>query len=141
MGYTTKFKGEFEITPYPSKELIEDINCFSSKRHDEKGYPGIWCQWIINSNGKLAWNGAEKFYYYVEWLQYLIREYFEAQGYKLNGKVNYQGERMEDFGMICIKQNDIRQICGRYDVSDNELILSVAMDSNGKIEHEIFGMA
>lgn len=72
MGYTTKFKGEFEITPYPSAELMEMINFFASNRHDEKECPGIWCQWIINSNGRLLWNGGEKFHHYIEWLQYLI---------------------------------------------------------------------
>ena len=102
MGYTTKFEGEFIITPYPTEEFVETINLFSSKRHDEGNYPGIWCQWIINSNGRLLWNGGEKFYYYVEWLQYLLDEYFKPQGYELNGKVNYRGERLEDMGMIYI---------------------------------------
>ena len=46
MGYTTKFKGEFVIKPHPSAEFIEEINLFSSKRHDEKRYPRIWCQWL-----------------------------------------------------------------------------------------------
>ncbi len=137
MGYTTKFEGEFIITPYPTEEFVENINSFSSKRHDEEQYPGIWCQWIINSNGKVAWNGGEKFYHYVEWLQYLIDEYFKPQGYELNGKVNYRGERFEDIGMIYIKENNIQQICGRYDVNENELILSVTMDANGKVEKEI----
>ena len=137
MGYTTKFKGEFIITPYPTEEFVETINLFSSKRHDEENYPGIWCQWIINSNGRLLWNGGEKFYYYVEWLQYLIDEYFKPQGYELNGKVNYRGERLEDMGVIYIKGNNVKQICGRYDVNENEVILSVTMDANGKVDKEI----
>ena len=90
MGYTTKFEGEFIITPYPTEEFVETINLFSSKRHDEEQYPGIWCQWIINSNGRLLWSGGEKFYFYIEWLQYLIDEYFKPQGYELNGKINYR---------------------------------------------------
>lgn len=137
MGYTTKFKGEFAIAPHPSAEFIEKINLFSSKRHDEKRYPGIWCQWIINSNGNLSWNGGEKFYYYTEWLQYLVDEYFKPQGYELNGKVNYRGERFEDIGVIYIRANNIKQICGRYDVDEDELIVLVAMDIKGKVEHEI----
>lgn len=137
MGYTTKFKGEFTITPHPSSEFIEKINLFSSKRHDEKQYPGIWCQWIINSNEKLSWNGAEKFYSYTEWLQFLVDEYFVPQGYELNGKVSYRGERFEDIGVIYIRDNIINQICGRYDMDGNELIMSVTMDINGKVEQEI----
>ena len=38
----------------------------------------------------------EKFYFYIEWLQYLIDEYFKPQGYELNGKINYRGERLDD---------------------------------------------
>ena len=138
MGYTTKFEGEFIITPYPTEEFVETINFFSSKRHDEEQYPGIWCQWIINSNGRLLWNGGEKFYYYVEWLQYLIDEYFKPQGYELNGKINYRGERLDDIGMIYIKENNIQQICGRYDMNENELILSVTIDNDKKVVYEVW---
>lgn len=69
MGYTTKFKGEISITLYPTDDIVKLVNKISHTRHDERKYPGIWCQWIINSNNKLEWNGAEKFYYYVEWLR------------------------------------------------------------------------
>ena len=138
MGYTTKFEGEFIIVPYPSEEFVENINSFSSKRHDEEQYPGIWCQWSINSNGKLVWNGGEKFYHYVEWLQYLIDEYFKPRGYELSGKVNYRGERFEDIGTIYVKGNNIQQIFGRYNMNKNELILSVTMDTNEKVVYEVW---
>ncbi len=137
MGYTTKFTGEFAITPSPSKAFIEKINSFSSQRHDEKKCPGIWCQWTINSNGKLSWDGGEKFYHYTEWLQYLIDEYFAPQGYELNGKVNYRGERLEDIGVIYIRENSIKQIYGCYDANENELILAVTTSTDGKIEYEL----
>lgn len=138
MGYTTRFKGEFTIAPRPSAEFIGMINTFSSKRHDEKRYPGIWCQWVINSRGRLAWDGGEKFYCYTEWLQYLVDEYFKPQGYELNGKVSYRGERFEDIGVICIKANNIRCVCGCYDVEEDELIISVTMGDDGKIVQEIW---
>lgn len=48
MGYTTRFKGSLRIEPQPKKELVEMINNFSKTRHDEKDFPGIWCQWIIS---------------------------------------------------------------------------------------------
>ncbi len=55
----------------------------------------------------------------------------------MNGKVNYWGERLEDIGVIYIKGNNVKQICGRYDVNENKLILSLTMDANGKVEKEI----
>ena len=67
----------------------------------------------------------------------MIDKYFKPQGYELNGKVNYWGERLEDIGVIYIKGNNVKQICGRYDVNENKLILSLTMDANGKVEKEI----
>ena len=40
-------------------------------------------------------------------------------------------------GVIYIMENKVKQICGRYDVNENELILSVTMNANGKVEKEI----
>ena len=39
--------------------------------------------------------------------------------------------------MIYIKGNNIKQMCGRYDVNENELILLVTMDINWKVDQEI----
>ena len=68
--------------------------------------PGLYCQWIIKNN-TLKWDEGEKFYYYVEWLEYLITNYFEPMGYKLNGIVKYQGENMYDRGYIKVTDNEI----------------------------------
>jgi hypothetical protein len=73
-----------------------------------KTQPGLWCQWIPTANGGgIQWNGAEKFYYYVEWLQYIINNFIKPWGYVLNGEVNWQGEREEDTGMILVASNRI----------------------------------
>lgn len=74
----------------------------------------------------------------IEWLQYLIDEYFKPQGYELNGKINYRGERLDDIGMIYIKENNIQQICGRYDMNENELILSATIDNDKKVVYEVW---
>jgi len=37
--------------------------------------PGCWCHWILENQQHatiLMWDGGEKFYYYVQWLQYVI---------------------------------------------------------------------
>ena len=69
--------------------------------------PELWCQWIIDDNGDLAWDGGEKFYGYVEWLEYLIKCFFEPCGYVLNGEVEFQGEDEDDFGIIKVKENKV----------------------------------
>jgi hypothetical protein len=68
--------------------------------------PGLWCQWIITEDGEeLVWNGGEKFYYYVEWLKYLIDRFFEPWEIKLNGKIRWEGEDDRDRGVIVVKDN------------------------------------
>lgn len=68
--------------------------------------PGLWCQWIIKDN-QLVWNEVEKFYSYVDWLEYLITNFFEPDGYILNGKIHFQGEDSDDNGMIIVTNNNI----------------------------------
>lgn len=71
-----------------------------------KTQPGLWCQWIIEDNA-LVWDGNEKFYNYIEWLEYLIKNFFEPCGYKLNGTVEWYGEERSDFGQICVENNNV----------------------------------
>jgi hypothetical protein len=70
--------------------------------------PGLWCQWIINDRDELVWDGGEKCYNYVEWLQYLIKHFFAPLGYELNGTVDYEGEYPDDFGKIVVSDNFIK---------------------------------
>ncbi len=69
--------------------------------------PGLWCDWIINDDNELVWNGAEKFYSYIDWLYYLIENYIRPSGYNLNGEIYWQGEGFDDEGVIVCKNNDI----------------------------------
>jgi hypothetical protein len=69
--------------------------------------PGLWCQWRLDDETTLAWDGSEKFYNYIEWLQYLIAHFFEPWGIKVNGEVTWQGEDNADIGKIIVKDNEI----------------------------------
>lgn len=73
--------------------------------------PGLWCQWFpVSDRLHLEWDGKEKFYCYVEWLEYLINKIFEPRGYTLNGVVQYRGDDMDDYGIITIFNNTVTQI-------------------------------
>ncbi len=74
--------------------------------------PGLWCQWIINDDNELVWDEGEKFYYYVEWLDYLIEHFFAPSGYILNGTVFYEGEDSDDFGKIIVTDNVVKVAYG-----------------------------
>lgn len=68
--------------------------------------PGLWCQWIVSDSGlRLEWDGMEKFYNYLEWLNFLIENFFSKWNYNLTGFIKYQGEDDDDFGFIRIKNN------------------------------------
>ncbi len=68
--------------------------------------PGLWCQWVPSfDRTKIEWNGGEKFYNYVEWLEYLISNFIKPWGYVLNGDVDWRGEDWDDAGTISVKDN------------------------------------
>ena len=77
-----------------------------------KTQPGLWCQWVPTEDGfGLEWDGNEKFYYYVEWLEYLINKVFPwiledgDEPLVLNGEIEWYGEDREDMGKIFVHNN------------------------------------
>lgn len=68
--------------------------------------PGLWCDWELFSdddltkdlisNCELKWNGTEKFYSYIEWLEYLFINFFMPNDYLLNGVMLSIGEEEGD---------------------------------------------
>lgn len=104
----------------------EDASVVDGNR-PPNGQPGLWCQWIIDNEGRLAWDGSEKFYHYVEWLEYLIRHFFAPLGYVLNGDIEWQGEDYDDFGTIRVVDNTVTEqfgirISSMADIETNVLI-------------------
>ncbi len=76
-----------------------------------EGQPGLWCKWVPTEDGTaIVWNEHEKFYDYVGWLQYLIKNFLKPWGYTLSGKVRYQGEEYDDRGAIYVKDNKVQQV-------------------------------
>ena len=76
--------------------------------------PGLWCQWVPTDDGsELVWNGGEKFYNYVEWLQYLIDKILAPRGYTLNGECQWFGENRDDVGTIIVKNNVVTTKVGK----------------------------
>ena len=69
--------------------------------------PELWCDWIINDNDELVWDGIEKFYSYKEWLIYLISNFFKPNNYILNGVIEFKGEYENDQGFIEVHDNNV----------------------------------
>ena len=111
MGYQTDFSGEFEITPELTAKQVAALKAFAEERHegaDERGttYPELYCQWVPSDDGTvLEWDQGEKFYSYVEWLDYLIERFFVPWGHTLDGSVIWEGEERDDMGTITVENN------------------------------------
>lgn len=73
-----------------------------------EGQPGLWCKWIPTDDGTaIVWDEGEKFYSYVEWIEYLVEHFLAPWGYTLSGTVEWSGEEQGDMGKIVIEQNAI----------------------------------
>ena len=105
---------------------VLDHNCPPGQRgfaqgHVEKGQPGLWCQWEISEDGtELSWDGGEKFYNYVAWLKYLIKNFLGPWGRKLNGEIEWHGEDRTDIGKIVVKNNEVKTMAGEVTFGDED---------------------
>lgn len=75
---------------------------------EPEGQPGLWCQWTVDPTGNyIGWDGGEKFYSYVEWLQYLIDHFFNTWEIGLTGVVRWRGASSDDKGSIVVTNNKV----------------------------------
>jgi len=94
---------------------IEDYNRPPSSQ------PGLWCKWEV-VDGELQWDGREKFYDYIEWLEYMIEKFFKPWGIVLDGSINWQGEAHSDRGTIfCVSNKVTTQEGGAKDIPTPEV--------------------
>ena len=114
MGYTTDFRGTLVFNIPLTKDMVDTYNQFKEKRHEDgykpNGKPSIWLGWeIIEEDGThyLEWDGGEKFYNYIEWLEYVIKYVFKGWGLVLNGRIEWRGEDWDDHGYIEVGNNNV----------------------------------
>lgn len=70
--------------------------------------PGLWCGWTLNEDGTaIVWNEGEKFYNYIEWMQYIIENFFIPWGCILSGEMEWHGESIGDHGTIIVNHNQV----------------------------------
>ena len=133
MGYTTEFTGSFETDKPVDNETFDLINGLAGTRRVKRSgldakygidgefywetdgnygqnespstQPGPWLQWEMTDRQTIEWDGGEKFYYYVEWLEYLIDKILKPKGYIINGEVEWAGEEQGDLGLIIVVNN------------------------------------
>jgi len=65
------------------------------------GQPGLWCPWVPTEDlTGVEWDGNEKFYEYSDWINYLIEHFLAPWGIRVSGRVLWQGEEDDDFGVL-----------------------------------------
>jgi len=75
--------------------------------------PSLWCGWVPNEEGTaIIWDGGEKFYEYIDWIEYLIKNFIKPWGYSLSGEIEWQGEERNDLGKIQISNNSVKILHG-----------------------------
>jgi hypothetical protein len=100
VGLPLGVEGEFFIAD--EETAILDGNQEASTQ------PGLWCSWAPTEDGEgIEWDGSEKFYEYVKWLKYIIKNFIQPWGYTLNGEVEWEGEENTDMGKIVVKDNKV----------------------------------
>ena len=119
MGYTTDFEGAFQFSERLTMLQLETLTQLNRERHGgnidvHDGMPGIWCGWTPTDDGMaLEWDGVEKFYNYIQWLQFVIDHYVKPWGLKLNGEVTWHGEDRDDRGLLRVTDNIVTIHRGR----------------------------
>lgn len=110
-------QGSFKGAAGQKKAGILDYN------QPPEGQPGLWCQWNPRTDPEgssfIEWDGSEKFYNYVEWIEYLIENFLKPWGYTVNGTVEWQGEESDDRGRIVITDNIVKTQSANITWNDN----------------------
>ena len=155
MGYTTTFSGNIHVSPPLNAAEVAYINKFSETRRmnrkngpyfvdgtgdfgqgkdkdvidynsPDSSQPGLWCQWVSTKNGKkIKWNGGEKFYKSVAWMQYIIEHFLKEdalgkeelaffKSHTLNGIIKAYGEDSEDRWTLAVKDNEVFEFPGHH---------------------------
>lgn len=77
--------------------------------HAPSEQPGLWCQWEPSKDGTtIAWNEGEKFYSYLQWMQYLVEHFLKPWKRVANGTIYWQGEDEDDFGQLIVEDNVVK---------------------------------
>lgn len=114
----------------PEMGQIHDITVEDYNRPPST-QPSLWCNYILtplNSNDInksyfhvfMEWDGSEKFYCYLEWIKYLITNFFEPLNYHLSGAFLTIGESASDAGYIIVDNNYVKEY--NYQSSLEELL-------------------
>ncbi|CAG7653192.1 hypothetical protein PAESOLCIP111_06720 [Paenibacillus solanacearum] len=107
-------EGEFYFSNEPNHVLVGGIlkrvkdETVLERNRPPKSQPSLWCCWApIENRTAIAWNGQDKFYNSLEWIEYIIERILKPRSYVLNGEIECFGEGLNDNWRINIKNNKV----------------------------------
>lgn len=110
MWYTTDFEWHFNLSRCLTVKESNTLKAITEIRHEWPTDVGIWiwCKWIPTEDWEgIEWSGAEKFYDYDRWLQYIIDTYLLPRGINTTGEVKYSWEDIDDVGKLKVIDNKV----------------------------------
>lgn len=116
MGYTTKFKGQFNfVGAVPAETILTLMDLHNNDSHEQpKESPGGYCQWELTKDRTgLKWDNGEKFYDYVPWAQYIVDHVLKPAGVGLSGSVSFAGEDVEDRGVLTVENGIVQSLASQ----------------------------
>ena len=121
-------EGEFFVDGAGFCGQERESNIIDYNEHP-KTQPSLWCNWKPSEDKQgIEWDEGEKFYDYIEWLEYLIKNFLAPKEYILNGMVKWYGEGIDDFGIIEIKNNIVHTHKGITKITSDKKIEEVATE-------------
>ncbi len=100
-------EGEFYTTGKGFRGSDDEENIIDSNQ-PPRTQPSLWLKWIPTKDRlHIEWDKAEKFYGYIEWIEYIVEKILIPKGYVLNGKVSWQGQDPNDKGVVIVKNNEV----------------------------------
>lgn len=80
--------------------------------NSEPGYqPDVWCGWTAFDDGThLVDTGCDKFPKFKEWLEYMIKHFFEPWGRKLNGSILWSIQYGKYKGILSVTDNVVSNV-------------------------------
>lgn len=83
-------------------ESVTDYDCPPSSQ------PEVFCMWVISNDGsKLELNGSVDVSGFVEWLWYMIDNFFNLWQKTLTGTITWDAENTDDSGYMQVINNDV----------------------------------
>ena len=124
MGFSTIYLNPFHFDRQIDQEHANILIAFSQTEHeDESGRPGgrgmpptYYCQWVPTDDRMgLEWDKNEKFYFGLDWLEYLIENFIQPWGYTLNGESPWYVDDFQEAGFLRITDNVVTEERGDID--------------------------